>query len=76
MIKEIKTIVKNYMDNADLSKFMDGTVEAEWIRINEKIVIPNELVVGNLKKTIAIGNKVRLLKNLGGEQYYILEVIE
>ncbi len=75
MINEIKTIVQNYLNNAKLCNFTVGTVENDGIRISEKIVIPNELIVGNFKKTIISGDKVRLLRNYGGHQFYILEVI-
>lgn len=76
LIEEIKKIVRNYLNNADLCKMIVGTVETNGIRISEKIVIPNDLIFGNLKNTIATGDNVRLLKNYGGGQYYILEVVE
>jgi len=76
MINEIKTIIQNYLNNAKLACLMVGTVTSEGIRINEKLIIPNELIIGNLKKDLTPGNKVRLLRNHGGQQFYILEVIE
>lgn len=75
MITEIKQIVQNYLNNAKLCALMIGTVTSEGIRINDKLIIPMELVVGNLKSSILIGQKVRLLRNHGGQQYFILEVI-
>ena len=76
MIREIKTIVKNYMENVKLCSIMVGTVTNNGIRISDKLTIPNELIVGNLKKELITGQKVRLLRNHGGQQFYILEVIE
>jgi len=76
MIQEIKTIVKNYMENVKLCSIMVGTVTNNGIRISDKLTIPNELIVGNLKKELITGQKVRLLRNHGGQQFYILEVIE
>lgn len=75
MINEIKTIVQNYLNNAKLAAIMIGTVVNGGIRINEKLIIPNELIVGNLKRNLVLGRKVRLLRNHGGQLYYILEVI-
>ena len=76
MIQEIKTIVKNYIENTKLCSIMIGTATSNGIRISDKLTIPNELIVGNLKKELITGQKVRLLRNHGGQQFYILEVIE
>lgn len=76
MIQEIKTIVKNYLENAKLCRIMVGTVTNGGIRVSDKLTVPDELIVGNLKKSISPGNRVRLLRNYGGQQFYILEVIE
>jgi len=75
MINEIKTIVKNYLNNAKLSDFSTGMVTSDGIQVSDRLTIPNELIVGNLKSTITAGQKVRLLRNHGGQQFYILEVI-
>jgi hypothetical protein len=76
MIQEIKTIVKNYLENAKLCSIMVGTVTNGGIKVSDKLTVPDELIVGNLKKSISPGNRVRLLRNHGGQQFYILEVIE
>lgn len=75
MINEIKSIVQNYLNNAKLTEFLTGSVVLDGIKISEKLTIPNELIVGNLKSTAIIGDNVRLLRNHGGQTYYILEVI-
>ncbi len=75
MINEIKTIVQNYLNNAKLCSFLIGTVTNEGIKISDKLTIPLELVVGNLKGSLVLGRKVRLLRNHGGQQFYILEVV-
>lgn len=75
MINEIKQIVQNYLNNAKLCSIMVGTVANDGIRISDKLILPNELIVGNLKSTVIVGQKVRLLRNHGGQQFYILEVI-
>lgn len=76
MINEIKTIIQNYLNNIKLCSFSIGSVVNEGIKVSDKLIIPMDLVTGNLKKEIAIGDKVRLLRNLGGQEFYILEVIE
>ncbi len=76
MIQEIKRVVENYLNNAKLCSLSLGTVTADGIRISDKLTIPDELIVGNLKLTVNTGDKVRLIRNHGGQQYYILEVIE
>ena len=75
MINEIKTIIQNYLNNAKLCRFLIGTVTSDGIKVSDKLIIPNELIVGNLKKNLSVGQKVRLLQNHGGQQFYILEVI-
>jgi hypothetical protein len=75
MINEIKAIVKNYLNNAKLVEFTIGTVVSEGVQVSDKLTIPNELIVGNLKASIIAGDRVRLLRNHGGNQFYILEVI-
>lgn len=76
MINEIKAIVKNYLNNAKLAEIQVGTVVADGIQVSEKLIVPFELVFGNLKRDITPGQKVRLLRNHGGQQFYILEVID
>jgi hypothetical protein len=75
MINEIKTIVQNYLNNAKLCALIIGTVTSDGVRISDKLTIPMELIAGNLKQTLIQGQKVRLLRNHGGQQFFILEVI-
>lgn len=75
MINEIKMIIQKYLDNAKLCSLMVGTVTDDGIRISNKLIIPMDLVTGNLKKVVIAGDNVRLVRNHGGQQFYILEVI-
>jgi len=75
MINEIKTIVQNYLNNAKLCNIMLGTVEGEGIRISDKLVVPIELVKGNLKDYVSAGDKVRIIRNHGGQEFYIIEIV-
>ncbi len=76
MIQEIKRIVENYLNNAKLCSLILGTVTSEGIQISDKLTVPDELIIGNLKRNVNLGDKVRLIRNHGGQQYYILEVIK
>lgn len=75
MINEIKIIVQNYLNNAKLCKIISGTVTNGGIQVSDKLTIPSTLIIGNLKETISSGDRVRLLRNHGGQQFYILEVL-
>lgn len=75
MINEIKTIIQNYLNNAKLSCLMVGTVSDEGIKVSDKLTIPNELIRGNLKEFVKPGDKVRLIRNHGGQGFFIVEII-
>lgn len=75
MINEIKQIVQNYLNNAKLCDYTTGEVVPNGIKMSDKLVLPMELIIGNAKESLIIGQKVRLLRSHGGRQYYILEVV-
>lgn len=75
MINEIKTIVQNYLSNAKLCQLMVGTVADDGIKVSDRLTIPNELIKGNLKEFAAPGDRVRLIRNHGGQEFYIVEII-
>ena len=75
MISEIKTIVQNYLNNAKLCDYATGEIVPNGIKMSDKLVLPMELLVGNAKASLIVGQKVRLLRNHGGKQFYILEVV-
>ncbi len=75
MINEIKTIVQNYINNAKFCCLITGRVTGDGIQISDKLILPLELITGNLKSSIAAGQKVRLLRDHGGKVFYILEVM-
>lgn len=76
MINEIKRIIENYLSNIKLCSIVIGTVTGNGIKLTDKLTIPFEFVTGNLKNSISSGQKVRLLRNLGGQEFFILEVIK
>ena len=75
MINEIKTIVKNYLSNAKLTSLMIGTVVNDGIKVSDRLIIPNELIKGDLKEFVAVEDKVRLIRNQGGQEFYIVEIM-
>ena len=76
MINEIKTIIQNYLSNAKLCQLMVGTVADDGIKVSDRLTIPNELIKGDLKEFVAPGDRVRLIRNHGGQEFYIVEIIE
>lgn len=74
MINEIKEIVQNYINNAKLCSLMTGTASDSGIIINDKLTIPMELVKGNLRNFITTGDRVRIIRNHGGKEFYIVEI--
>lgn len=76
MINEIKTIIKNYLDNAKLCGLIVGIVVDGGIKISDKITIPDDLISGNLKSFISVDDKVKLIRNHGGQEFYIVEIID
>ncbi len=76
MINEIKEIVQNYINNAKLCSLTVGTVVNGGIKISDKLIIPNELMRGNLIKYVLNGDKVRIIRNHGGKEFYIVEIID
>ena len=76
MINEIKRIIENYLSNIKLTTIVIGTVVDDGIKLNDKLTVPLSFVTGNLKNSISPGQKVRLLRNLGGQEFFILEVIQ
>ncbi|MGL5436613.1 MAG: DNA helicase [Lachnospiraceae bacterium] len=71
----VKTIVNNYMNNRKPAAVMLGTYNGSAVIINERLPVPMELITGNMVSKLISGDKVRLLRNDGGRQYYILEII-
>lgn len=75
MINEIKTIVQNYINNEKLCQLTVGTVTSAGIKLSDKLTVPNVLVKGNLKDCVSVGDRVRVIRNQGGQEFYIVEII-
>lgn len=75
MIREIKRIVENYLNNRKPACLMLGTVVSGGVKISEKLTLPWELVDGTLRGFACAGDRVRLIRDDGGKRYFIVEII-
>ena len=66
----IKTIVNNYLNNRKVAAVVIGEYKGNSVMVGN-LPIPMSMITGNM----AAGDKVRLLRNDGGREYYILEII-
>lgn len=71
----VKQIVENYMNNRKPAAIVLGTYTGTAMLVNERLLVPMSLVTGNMKGKLAAGDKVSLLRNDGGNEYFILEII-
>lgn len=70
----IKTIVNNYLNNRKVTAVVIGEYKGGAVMVGD-LPVPMSIVTGNMKTRLASGDKVRLLRNDGGREYYILEII-
>lgn len=71
----VKTIVTNYLNSRKLAAMVVGTYNGSTIMVNEELPLPVSMVEGEMKGKLSEGDKVRLFRNDGGDEYYILEII-
>lgn len=70
----LKEIICRYLENRKMAGVTIGVYNGSAVVINEQLPIPMSMVKGNLKNKLVSGDKVVLLRNDGGGEYYILEV--
>lgn len=75
LFNAIKTIADNYLNNRKVAAVVVGIYNGTAVVINERLPVPMSMVTGNMKGKLASGDRVRLLRNDGGREYYILEII-
>lgn len=82
MIDIIKKVVKNYMNNADLTTMQYGTVvNNSPIQIQiEKLIIPSTKIVvpsvfAKVGISLKVGDKVLLLRQHGGQLFFVLDKV-
>ena len=72
----IKTMIDNYITNIGLTVLVIGEYKGDFVLINNNLMLPIDLLSGTLKKSLKPGDKLRLLRNQGCVEYYILEIID
>lgn len=75
MIAQIKQIVENYINNRQMTGIVAGTYKGGNVVINEKSYVPASILSGNLRLALQEGDRVKLLRDDGGKEYYILEIV-
>lgn len=70
----IKTVVDNYMKSRKPAVVLVGTYTGSTVMVGS-LPVPLSMITGNMKNQLASGDKVRLLRNDRGKEYYILEII-
>ena len=70
----IKTIVDNYVRNRQLAAVINGVYNGSSVMVNNRLPLPMSMISGNMKNRLVSGDRVVLLRNDGGREYYILEI--
>ena len=70
----IKRIVDNYMWCRKPAAILIGTYTGKLVQIGT-LPVPAGKLSGNMMTKLTPGDKVRLLRNDGGSEYYVLEII-
>jgi len=76
MIKEIKTIVDNYLNAKKLPCVMSGKYKDFDVIVNEKLTIPSELLHIPTYINASEGDDLLLLRDLGGQKFIVLDVMK
>lgn len=74
LLNTIKTVVDNYMRNRKPAAIVIGTYNGSAVMIGS-LPVTLGMINGNMKGKMLSGDQVRLLRNDGGKEYYILEII-
>lgn len=73
-LSTIKAIVDNYMKARKPAAILIGTYDGASVMIGT-LPVPISMLSGNMKRKMAPGDSVRLLRNDGGREYYVLEIL-
>lgn len=73
LFNTIKIIVDNYLNSRKVAAVVIGEYKGNCVMVGE-LPVPLSMVSGNMKPRLTPGDKVRLLRNDGGREYYILEI--
>ena len=80
LIKVIKQAALEAMDNRQMCDLRYGTVVSVSplkVQINIQFTLPSSFLIvpKRLKDTLVVGDKVALLREQGGQSYFILDII-
>lgn len=70
----IKGIVDGYLKNRKTTEVVIGVYNGSSIVLNAQLPLPMSMIKGNMVSKLVVGDKVVLLRNDGGREYYILEI--
>lgn len=80
MLKAIMNIVQNILDNYDLTDYCGGTVIETaplTVQVTESLTVPQSALLLNAGAEFYNGERLNLLKVLGGQRYLVLgEAVE
>ncbi|MFT4107608.1 MAG: DNA helicase [Lacrimispora sp.] len=71
----IKNIVDNYLSNRQVTSVMIGVYNGSAVVINERLPLPMSMIKGNTAGQLVNGDKVVLLRNDGGREYFVMEIM-
>lgn len=74
LFNTIKTIVNNYMNNRKPAAIVLGAYNGSSVMVGN-LPVPMSMIKGNMVSRLSAGDNVRLFRNDGGHDYYILEII-
>lgn len=70
----IKGIVDTYLQNRKVTEIVIGVYNGSSIVLESQLPVPMSMVKGNMVSHLTSGDKVVLLRNDRGREYYILEI--
>lgn len=70
----IKNIVDAYLQNRKMTSVVIGVYNGTAMMLESRLPVPMSMISGNMKSRLVSGDRVVLLRNDGGREYYILEI--
>lgn len=70
----IKRIVDGYLQNRKVTEVVIGVYNGSAIVLESQLPLPMSMIKGNMVSRLVSGDKVILLRNDAGREYYILEI--
>lgn len=74
LLNVIKTITDNYVKNRHPAAVLLGTFDGSAVNIGA-LPVPLSMITGNMKDVLKPGDQLRVLRNDGGKEYSIIEIV-